>query len=604
MNIPDPIISTFLQPFKSSFAKSLKNLKDEAIFLFDNNINPYLDSYYRKLNFGKTFLHRNDKIEFYKLFFPINLTHNSNKINTQSLEEVFLKSNCIAIIGSAGSGKSMLLKHFFLSAINKGYRIPILLELRKLSENKLPIKEYIVNFLLNSEIAPNEVILTKLLKKGDFIFLLDGFDEIYSDKKQMLIDDIESFIDLFNKNRYVITSRPGAKVEMLPRFINTEVSNLTNNEIKKFIHQQVNFWDKEEDFSEKIISTIFSRENSEYREFVKNPLLLSMYILSFESNPEIPKKKHSFYSNVFQTLCIRHDSISKHGWVHEKKSGLSYDEIEDLLKVFSYISFFKGKFEFEDSYLKEILKTIKEKNTQFNFDIIKLIEDLEVSLSIFIRDGLDYKFPHRSLQEYFTALFIKEKADDLKKNIYQNQLPNISLSLFDNANNLWHLCDEIDPKSFKEYFILPNLKSLIDDSDQINDMKELMNKLELTYVFERKKVNGFHYLDNTHGFNLSLLIADILRFSRIEFYTLKEARIKAEDLKKIETKDYDDDKIFSISFKEIYNNPKIFNLTTDVIDRSLKKLKEDLKDKIKSLELELKNLSNFDREIMSLVEKD
>lgn len=600
---PDPFISTFLQPFKSSFVKEIKSLKDEAVFLFDNNINPYLDSYYRKLNFGKTFLHRNDKIEFYKLFFPIDLTHNSDKISTHSLEEIFLKSNCIAIIGNAGSGKSMLLKHFFLSAINNGYRIPILLELRKLSEKKLSIKEYIINFLLNNEIAPNAKILTRLLKNGDFIFLFDGFDEIYSDKKQMLINDIESFIDLFNKNRFIITSRPGANVDMLPRFVNTNVSNLTNHEIKKFIQQQVKFWDKEEDFSEKIISTIFSKENSEYREFVKNPLLLSMYILSFESNPEIPKKKHAFYSNVFQTLCIRHDSISKHGWVHEKKSGLSYDEIEDLLKVFSYLSFFKGKFEFEDTYLKEIFKTIKEKNSQYKFDILNLIEDLEVALSIFIRDGLDYKFPHRSLQEYFAAIFIKEKSDDLKKNIYQNQLPNISRSLFDNANNLWQLCDEIDPKSFREYFILPNLKSIINDSNQIDDMKELMNKLELVYVFEEKEVNGFHYLKENHGFNLSTLISDIFRFLNIEYYTINDSRIKTNDLKKIKLVNYPDE-THTISFDEIYDNPKIFNLSTKIVDNSLKELKNNIKNKISALELELKNLSNFDREIMGLIERD
>ena len=228
---------------------------------------------------------------------------------------------------------------------------------------------------------------------------------------------------------------------------------------------------------------------------------------------------------------------------------------------------------------------------------------MEVALSIFIRDGLDYKFPHRSLQEYFAAIFIKEKSDDLKKNIYQNQLPNISRSLFDNANNLWQLCDEIDPKSFREYFILPNLKSIINDSNQIDDMKELMNKLELVYVFEEKEVNGFHYLKENHGFNLSTLISDIFRFLNIEYYTINDSRIKTNDLKKIKLVNYPDE-THTISFDEIYDNPKIFNLSTKIVDNSLKELKNNIKNKISALELELKNLSNFDREIMGLIERD
>src|SRR5690606_26451147 len=128
------------------------------------------------------------------------------------------KSNCVSIIGNAGSGKSMLLKHLFIDSYEEGFKVPIYLELRSFNNIESSFKDFIINIIDSNNLAPNKKIIERILKSGRFIFLLDGFDEIYSIKKSKLVDEIDLFIDCYNKNHFVISSRKNSGVESIPRF--------------------------------------------------------------------------------------------------------------------------------------------------------------------------------------------------------------------------------------------------------------------------------------------------------------------------------------------------------------------------------------------------
>ena len=600
----DPVVN-FLSTFKNPVLEKLKDIKDEVNHFFNNGLSEYLDSQYRKLNFTKTFLHRQDNTPFYDLFFPIDLAHKNDTIAVQNLEDVFQKSNCITIVGRAGSGKSMLMKHFFLSSVNNGYRIPIYIELRRLSEKKVSIFDFLLQYVIENELAPNKGIFKRLLKQGIFLFLLDGYDEMYSENKQRIISDIEKFIDTYNLNRFLITSRPGANVEMLPRFINTNIKKLSNQQIKDFIKQQVQLWDKEKDFSDKIIGNIFSSDNSDYMDFVKNPLLLSMYILSFENNPEIPKKKHRFYANVFNTLCIRHDSVSKHGWVHEKKSGLSYDEIEQILKTFSFLSYFNGNSEFELDQLKELLNKIKEKQPSLNFETNKLIEDLEVALSLLIRDGLKYRFPHRSLQEYFTAAFIKEKPVSLKEEIYKNKFPNRPTFIFDNSSNFWSLCEEMDKIYFQRFFLIHYLDKIFNyelksRKDKIKDTFKYLNNIEYKMTFSDREKNGIFYFEG--GSRLANISEQILDYVGISTFFKFDLSFDKSLINKINIdKKSHSNQAIGIAINHFYQNYHLFDISKSEIETKILEFRSEVTKKLNELKKELEKAKKTDQNILDLI---
>lgn len=73
-----------------------------------------------------------------------------------------------------------------------------------------------------------------------------------------------------------------------------------------------------------------------------------------------------------------HDSISKLAFERERQSGLIKEQFIEVLKLFSFLSFFKEKFVFSGVYLNEELNYVKEKK-HIEFDVDKLISDLQIA---------------------------------------------------------------------------------------------------------------------------------------------------------------------------------------------------------------------------------
>lgn len=477
--------------FKEPIQKGANILNDEFINIFDNGLPEYIDSFYDKFSNTKTFIYRDEKVKFYDIFFPVNISNRSEILNTSmDLKFLFQKKQFITIIGSAGSGKSMLMKHIFLSTVNNSFRIPIVIELRNLNDFNGKIYDYVSNILTKNEIAKTTKIIDRILKQGKFIFLFDGYDEIYSSSKDRITIDIEEFVDIYNKNLFIVTSRPGSNAESLQRFDNYFVQPLNSEQIESFI--QLQFKNNDDvDSVDKILSVIKNPINRDYKDYLSSPLLLSMFIFTFKSYPELPKHKSKFYSNVFDTLCTKHDSFTKKGfWLHERKSGLQNEELENILKWFSYVTIFKGKYNFEETYLKDTLKEILTK-LKITCNIDDLVYDLTVSIAIIIQDGTEYTFPHKSLQEYFTAILIKGLDEDQKAKIYESKFEE-QIKLSNGGNfNFYKLCFEIDKTHFYKYFLKPNTTKFIKEvysKSHVNLTLNLLKKFNIEF-FESSSKN-------------------------------------------------------------------------------------------------------------------
>ena len=474
-----PETVSLIDTFKEPILKFVGDLKDEVKYFLDDGLSEYVDNYKNKYSKTKTFLFREERVNFYDIYFPISIRGSKTRLdNFRQIEELFLERQYVSIIGNAGSGKSMLLKHIFLSSIRDLYRIPIIVELRNLNDFKGSITEYIYKSLFRNNLAPNSKILERLLKTGNFLFLLDGYDEIYSEQKNKISIDIEDFVDEYSKNTFIITSRPGANVEALQRFDNFQVEPLSQRQIKEFVQLQLRVSENQEAI-QRIMTVIEKPDNKDYKAFLSSPLLLSMFIFTFNSYPELPRSKSRFYWNVFDTLCSKHDSFTKKGcWQHERKSELQNEDLENILKWFSYVSIFKGKYTFDGQYLKETLGEIKSK-LNFNCEINDLIYDISVALSIIIIDGTEFTFPHKSLQEYFSALLIKDLSIDQKAKVYTERFNSLQRYSHGGNQNFFNLCFELDKLAFSEHFILYNLKNIYGSIDHTNKESSIYSFFKL-----------------------------------------------------------------------------------------------------------------------------
>lgn len=480
--------------FKDELVKTIGVLSDEISQSLDDGLQKYTTNWYNKISSVKTFLFSENAVDFEEVYVPLSLQFQKKNINLPNDISSFFKiSNCITILGHAGSGKTMLMKHSFLNILRNGYLIPIIIELRRIDNTEFSLSEYISSLVFKLNLSRNETIFNRLMDEGKFVFFLDGFDEISIKNKEKRTAEIEEFVDRYNKNSFMLTSRPGAGAETLSRFRSYHVCDMNDEQVKSFVMKQAKYMDEEGDLiAQKILGSIFCSDNSMFIDYLRNPLLLSMFILTFKYTPELPSKKSGFYFNVFDTLYCKHDSTSKSGgYLHERKCKKEKEQYKNILQSFSYNSFFDSKYEFDNAYINKLFEDIK-KRLSVKFDNDDMIYDLSVSIGIWVLDGYTYNFPHRSMQEYFAASLISESEEDTKKMVYSKIM---TRKYGYDGFNFWSLCQEMDEFCFLKYFVLKNLKDfkkLLDITHEV-----IIEEIELTFY------NFLKILDLYIGINKS-----------------------------------------------------------------------------------------------------
>lgn len=504
--------------------------KDEVSNAFKEGLFNYLHSQTEKFYFTNNFLHRTKKLRFSKIYYPIKATYEDLTTDFSNLKDVFEEYKFVQIIGQAGSGKSTLVNYIFLNSFKSLEKIPILIELRNLNSYDKSLEDYILEKILTLKIKPSETILRRELLSGNFIILLDGYDEITSARKLNIDTEINEFCDKYSKNYTLLTTRPGNGNEFRVRFYSFNVEPLQEEEIPDFIDMQV-FDQKRKSELKKVIN---KASNSDYQHYLSNPLLLSMFILAFESHPEIPKRKSAFYRNVFDTLYSKHDGITKSGFPREKRSGLQREDFENILCFFSFISQVKGKHNYTEEYISDTLIKLRDEHLGFSSNIEDIIFDLRTAVSIFTKDGFEYRFPHRSLQEYFTALFISRLSFDKKEKAY-DKLYSAFVNSQDRSRNLLNLCMELDELSFEKYFYLPILKKSLKKIKVKDDKKALTNyfKFFIPILYQTSRNTLIHTWNETPVGRRKRVIV-ILRdssSSSFDYYLISTFRriIKRED---------------------------------------------------------------------------
>lgn len=454
------IIESFIKELISESKVIFNILHEEGKQFLGKSLKKYLEKHKDKFSSIKTLLKGNTPVYLYDIYYPVNLVGDKVvTIETSNINNLFLSGNYVTIIGDAGSGKSTLVKHLFLNSIHRKFAIPVLIELRYLNGTNGDLEEHICDQLFDNNLSTSKRILERLFEKGKFVFFLDGFDELNSDIRNHVIKGLNDFMSKYDENKFIVTSRPFSNIESLSIFRNLHVKKLDKNDITNFIDLQLK---TEKELAEKIIISLKESKSSYIQSFLANPLLLTLYILTFQTYAEIPDKKYIFYRRVINALFSEHDSKTKLGYVREKQSQLNQEQFEEILKAFSYLSYFEEHFDFDYDYLNDALKKIKKRKKDIDFDSSKFTLDMKSAIALWTEDNGKYSFAHRSLQEYFAAAFIKNLNPLDNERAYQKIKNNFAIGTkpLSEYQNFLSLLNEMDEISFYTHYYIPLLKEL------------------------------------------------------------------------------------------------------------------------------------------------
>lgn len=415
----------------------------------------YLTYSANKNNKIKTLLFRHDPKPLCSFYEPSGVKLGNKVIDTNNVSNVLEVGSKIIVSGTGGIGKTVMMKHFFINSISELKLIPVLFELRSLNTkvaNEIRLEDEIYSFLTSMHFRLEREYFEFSLESGGHLFIFDGFDEVKNENANQVMQEILRFCDKYPNNHFIISSRPSETFISWDGFIELKAQALSKVQALSLI--------KKLDYDNKVKNSFYKELDEQlyekYKSFASHPLLLTIMLITFENNSEIPENLNDFYEDAYSALFKRHDATK--GYKREILSGLSS---EDFKKIFSYFcarTFFKSQYNFNESELLSLIElSIKKVKPSNDTDATKFKDDLIDAVCLMIQDGFDYIFSHRSFQEYFAAIYVRGLSDEMQCKIIQGWL---SKNNFFNDNDFVHMLLNLQRDRFFKNVIYPALSEL------------------------------------------------------------------------------------------------------------------------------------------------
>ena len=473
--------------YRTAYEDYLKNTKDR----------------YGKI---KTIIYRRERKDLYSFYEATGISYAGQTLSSSNINNLLEIDSKILVTGTGGIGKSILFKHLFLNSMEVTNFIPVFIELRSL--NTLVNKELNISNLIFKTLVSNGFRLERKyfddsLEQGAYIIFLDGFDEIHHDKKSSITEEIKVFCEMYASNQVFVSSRPSTEFIGWSDFSEFESLPLTKEQALSLINK-IDFDETAKSiFSEELEKKLYEK----YKSFASNPLLLTIMLLTFQKHASIPERLNDFYEEAFVTLFNVHDA-TKDSFVRDIRSGLS---CEDFKLVFSYIcfkSYFKGEYEFSETRLHELINSAKEKfKDKFSFNVDDFQEDLVHSVCMLVKEGLEYRFSHRSFQEYFSAWYTCKLPDTTQEKLLDGWLRESSTIQTD---SYFYMLFDLQSEKVNSIILKPvmeNIISLYEKEGILSFLKTLFDKFSIKNQEENEQYHSALYIKDMYLCNgLRLLI--------------------------------------------------------------------------------------------------
>ena len=469
-----------------SVKKGIKKKKIEIGTVFDR----YLANAYKRYNQVKTLATGSEPrtvIGKDNIYIKVGLDYNGEEIDTSTVSNLLRISSNIIISGTGGIGKSMLMRYLFLQTVNEGEYVPVLVELRKISEqqqDKLSVEQLIKDCVNSLDVALPDEEFEYSLKLGKYLFLFDGFDEVKSHYSIKTAEEIQNFCAKYPENACIITTRPTECDFPLQTFTPMSSKPLTKEQAVELTSKLWKPDEKTEAFCTQLRDSLYQKHKS----FAKNPLLLSMMFLTFMRYGDIPDYLAEFYEKAYSALYNLHDNRDKGYFRRDFKcKGIDEAQFKLLFARFCFHTYFKEKYEFSEKQILRILDDCIQKRNLTAITAKDFLADLQNAVCLIVKDGFTLRFAHRSFQTYFAAVYTSEVLTDEQQtrlfSVKQNE------SDYREYYDYFRLLFQIEPERFFQNALEKGLREVLlcaDDSDSPDEyvLKELFEGSAVLYKLD------------------------------------------------------------------------------------------------------------------------
>lgn len=434
-----------LPTIKHISSKATKGSKTQIALRARKTYKSYLENSAERYGKAKTFFTRGEPLDLYDFYVPLGVKLGKKNLSKVNFSDITNLSSRSVVIGSGGSGKSMLMRHLFLSSLQSGDKVPILVELRKVNSEKGTVIDLINSSLISMGFDLGEDYVDKALKEGHFSIFLDGYDEVEHSLRKNISKEIVKISSKYKSCVFILSSRPDDIFHGWDDFATLELCPLSKDEAAKLISHLPHDEEIKNRFTNDLREFLYDRHKS----FLSNPLLLSIMLLTYKENADIPNKLSLFYNQAYEALFQQHDA-QKGAYKRDRKTDLDIQDFGRVFAAFSLQSYDNRSFSFSHEMALEYANK-SQSVTRIKYNSSDFISDAFQSVCLLIEDGLLLAYAHRSFQEYFVARFIKDAAPKIQSALIEKYWTNIQ------SDKVMELLFEIDPSLFERTLLIPKL---------------------------------------------------------------------------------------------------------------------------------------------------
>lgn len=320
------------------------------------------------------------------------------------------------LIGSGGSGKTLMLQHLFLDAAERypdTGMLPIFMELREFKHSD-SVMTFLVDTVSQKDATFNSDVADSLLKKNRCVLLLDGLDEIDPTDIKVFQTSLEAFTDKYKDVQIIVTSRMCDAINGLHGYVPLFVWPFDNKQAGRLVDKILDAEGKPE-IKEQVMEYLLNGFIGNDGVFASHPMLLTFVCRNYNSFDKFHNDHAKFYQEAYKALLSGHDKNKKpyerifHG-VDDA------DQFTIVFKEFCAKTFQDATFKFDSesfsTYFAQ-LTSYKQFKNPHKMSEEHFLQDTCSTACMLYEQDLDILYIDPGFQEFLFAEYYSTAEEDL-----------------------------------------------------------------------------------------------------------------------------------------------------------------------------------------------